>query len=506
MKIDLSPAAEKALHSANIDSTINELDLIRLLSVLVSDEESLPAERLIAAGCRLDELKSNLETATPLKTFQRSLLSNARETATDHMEATITGEYLLVTMLKHFSELRTIVSESGARIEDLVQNHLAEVIITEEFESQTPPVAAHEVGADSLIKNVKVPLWPASDQLPILRLIDVNCNRVRESLRVLDDYVRFVRNDAGLTETIKSFRHDFVSILKEHNLLVNLQSRDTVHDVGTRISTAGEKSREDAVDVARTNAKRLQESLRSLEEFGKIIDPVAASKIEQLRYRSYTIERTLFATSAARKLLSDAKLYFLVTSSACRSGIERTVLDAIEGGVDIVQLREKSVEDRTLLSIARQLRHLTRKTSTLLIINDRPDIARLCEADGVHLGQEDLAIQDVRETLPPEMIIGASTHDPTQLSQAIRQGVDYVGVGPTFPSSTKAFDSFAGLDYVRHAMHHSPVPAFAIGGINLQTIGEVLKAGGKRVAVSAVISQSDDPKSVAKHLKAALTA
>ncbi|WP_020469214.1 thiamine phosphate synthase [Zavarzinella formosa] len=482
MKTDLSPAAEKAILFARTNSVVDELDLNRLMLALIADDESLPAERLTAAGCRLEDLRQALDQLTPMTIYQRKFLHLARETATDRLESTITGEYLLLTLLTHQPELKTIVERSGGKINHLLDHQVTEVIRTEEPAVISPP----------------------SDMSSVRRMCDVNGNRIRESLRILDDYARFSRNDPRITESVKNLRHDFVSILRDHPALAVLESRDTIGDVGTVISTPGEQRRMDANDVALVNIKRLQESLRSLEEFGKIIDPMASVKIEQLRYRSYTLERDLFVESPLRKRLKDAKLYLLVSSESCPNGLEATVRGAIAGGVSVVQLREKNVDDRTLFQTAERIRQWTRETDTLFILNDRPDVARLVEADGVHLGQEDLPITAVRKILPPDMLIGVSTHNPGQLAGAMAMRADYVGVGPTFPSSTKRFEEFAGLEYVRHAAEKSLVPMFAIGGVNLDNIGQAVDAGASGVAVSAVITRASNPEATARQLLNAL--
>ena len=141
----------------------------------------------------------------------------------------------------------------------------------------------------------------------------------------------------------------------------------------------------------------------------------------------------------------------------------------------------------------------------LFVVNDRPDIARLCEADGVHLGQDDVTVKDARRVAGPDMLIGVSTHSIEQLRAAILDGADYVGIGPTFPSKTKAFDHFPGLDFVRAAVAETSLPAFALGGIGPANVGQVVAAGGRRVAVSGAICAADDPEQAARLLKAALS-
>jgi thiamine-phosphate pyrophosphorylase len=140
----------------------------------------------------------------------------------------------------------------------------------------------------------------------------------------------------------------------------------------------------------------------------------------------------------------------------------------------------------------------------LFIVNDRPDIARLADADGVHLGQDDLPVHEARKIVGPDAFVGVSTHDLAQVRRAVRDGADYIGVGPAFPSATKKFDSLAGLEFVKAALAATSLPAFAIGGINPDTLAAVVAAGAKRIAVSAAVAQADEPRQVAHTLRSAL--
>ncbi len=140
----------------------------------------------------------------------------------------------------------------------------------------------------------------------------------------------------------------------------------------------------------------------------------------------------------------------------------------------------------------------------LFIVNDRPDIARLVEADGVHLGQDDLPVREARRILGPEALIGVSTHNLEQVRQAILDGASYLGVGPIFPSETKDFEDLAGPEFVRQAMAETTLPAFVLGGVNRDTIGAAVAAGARRVAVSAAVARADDPRAAAAALLAAL--
>jgi thiamine-phosphate pyrophosphorylase len=141
---------------------------------------------------------------------------------------------------------------------------------------------------------------------------------------------------------------------------------------------------------------------------------------------------------------------------------------------------------------------------TLVIINDRPDIAALADADGVHLGQDDLRVKDAREIVGPRRLIGVSTHSIDQARTAVLNGANYLGVGPTFPSQTKSFDEFPGLEFVREVAAEIRLPAFAIGGVTLQNVGEVIAAGLPRAAVASAVTAAAKPQAAATALRAVL--
>src|SRR5262249_18089686 len=149
----------------------------------------------------------------------------------------------------------------------------------------------------------------------------------------------------------------------------------------------------------------------------------------------------------------------------------------------------------------REVRGLTRRTGTLFIMNDRPDLALLAQADGVHLGQEDVSVAAARRILGTEALIGVSTHNIEQVCEAVRDGASYIGIGPVFPSATKALAQLPGLDFVREALAETTLPAFVIGGVTLENLPEVVSAGAGRVAVSQAICQADDPRLAAAAIR-----
>lgn len=339
-----------------------------------------------------------------------------------------------------------------------------------------------------------------SESIDAGRIMDAAANRAREAVRVVEDYCRFVLDDAFLSKELKELRHDLAETLAGLPPTILLEARETLRDVGTEIRTARETERHSLLDVVQANLKRLQEALRSLEEVSKLHRDGMGHRLEQIRYRSYTLERSILLGSDSRRRLADAKLYVLLTGSQCRHALDYTIREAAAGGASVFQLREKTLADRALLERARQVRRWTRETGTLFIMNDRPDIARLVEADGVHIGQDELPVREIRRIVGPGALIGVSTHDLEQIRQAIRDGASYVGVGPTFRSGTKTFSELAGLDFVRQAVAETALPAFVIGGVNRETIAAAVAAGARRAAVSQAIGQAEDPRQAAAEL------
>ena len=204
--------------------------------------------------------------------------------------------------------------------------------------------------------------------------------------------------------------------------------------------------------------------------------------------------------------LERARLY-LVTGAGISPDHKdfKMVEEAVEGGVDILQLRDYSLKDSELLSIAHKFRALTRRYRILFIVNNRPDIARLSDADGVHVGQEDLPIAEVRKIIGEGKVVGVSTHRLEEAQKAIAEGADYIGVGPVYPTPTKEGRPAVGVGYVRQiAEIHPPIPFFAIGGINSSNIEEILRAGAKRLAVMRAITEAKNPKAAAEELQKAL--
>jgi thiamine-phosphate pyrophosphorylase len=371
---------------------------------------------------------------------------------------------------------------------------------------------------------------------PLFRILDASLNRATEGLRVVEDYVRFALDDPFLTGETKSLRHDLAAAAAAFPSLDRHAARDTVRDVGTGLTTPAEHARSDMWAVCLASLKRTEQSLRSLEEYAKLTDPAFAQSMESLRYRLYTFEKAIDVGRSSRERLENVRLCVLVDGCASIGEFERLVAALVEAGVCMIQLRDKRLDDRELLSRARLLISLTRASDrtrrqppaapgvsaaldrntlqppaepradlrapqfTVAIINDRADIAVAADADGVHVGQEDLPVKEVRTIVGMRMLIGVSTHSIEQARAAVLDGANYLGAGPTFASQTKSFEAFAGLDFLRSVSAEIRLPTFAIGGITAVNLPDVLATGISRVAVGSAITGTVEPASAAREL------
>jgi thiamine-phosphate pyrophosphorylase len=364
----------------------------------------------------------------------------------------------------------------------------------------------------------------------IHRVLDASLNRAGEGLRVVEDYVRFVLDDPFLTAQLKALRHDFAELVAAVPANERHAARDTRGDVGTQISHSSEVARSDAHAVCAASLKRAEQSLRSIEEYGKLLDASVGRQAESLRYRLYTLEKAIDVGRSSRDRLVHAQLCVLVGGCNSIAAFEGLLGELISANVSMIQLRDKALDDRELIARARLLVSLTRdqppappevriesdrdvekppaepgaanvrRLHALAIINDRADIAAAVDADGVHLGQEDLSVKDARIVVGTRMLIGVSTHNIEQARRAVLDGANYLGAGPTFPSQTKNFDALAGLDYLRQAAAEVRLPTFAIGGIKADNVRDVLASGVTRVAVGAAITSAEKPGCAARKI------
>jgi thiamine-phosphate pyrophosphorylase len=200
-----------------------------------------------------------------------------------------------------------------------------------------------------------------------------------------------------------------------------------------------------------------------------------------------------------REWLGRARLYLVCDARPGGHDPEDLLRPALQAGVDVVQLREKAGDERDIVRAGRVFRRLCDAYDALFIVNDRPELAIACAADGVHLGQDDAAPAEVRRMMGADALIGLSTHSTEQVDAV--SGVDYFCVGPVFATPTKPEYEPVGLDLVRYASEHAAEPFFAIGGIEPENVGEVVRAGAERVAVVRAIRDAADPGAAARALR-----
>jgi thiamine-phosphate pyrophosphorylase len=278
--------------------------------------------------------------------------------------------------------------------------------------------------------------------------------------------------------------------------------------VGTKIGTPAEYSRTSLAGVVAAAGSRTQQSLRVLEEYGKTIDAAVSADIEQIRYRCYTLCAELelhLRRGDLRSRLNESQLYVLVDAGPNEQVFCQTIRQLAGAGVDLLQLRDRSVDDRTLLSRARAGTRIARSFGTLFIMNDRADLAVAADTDGVHVGQDELPVADARQIVGTQRLIGVSTHSIQEARDAVRQGADYIGCGPVFPGRTKNFDSYVGTSLLREVAGEIELPSFAIGGIDRSNLDQVIASGFRRIAVTGAVRDQNDPAAAVTELKLRLS-
>jgi thiamine-phosphate pyrophosphorylase len=320
------------------------------------------------------------------------------------------------------------------------------------------------------------------------RILDANFNRAREALRVLEDLARFHHGDAPTTAALKSARHE-LDLESRAFARQFLGARDSLQDVG-RDGDRPVRGPRLLSEVATANLKRAQEALRAIEEIAKGRYASMSAVAHRLRYALYTIEKSL---ADPKRRLRAARLYVLLDPAVARGPLVRLAREAVRGGADILQLRQKPHVD---LGLARALRAAAGEA--LFIVNDRPDIALACGADGVHLGLTDMPIADARRL--GVGIVGATSHSLSEARRAVAAGADYISVGPVFETPLKPDLRPEGMKYLAGAKKLG-VPFFCIGGITWKNVRPEME----RVAVCSGVISEKDPAAAARSIRRRLT-
>jgi len=322
----------------------------------------------------------------------------------------------------------------------------------------------------------------------LLRILDANLNRAREGLRVVEDLARFHRDDAPAAARLKEARHALDRLARPLAPEL-LRARDSRRDVG--------RNGDRPVDAARSprellaaNLKRAGEALRVIEEVSKGRAAALAREAHRIRFELYTIEKEL---ADPRRQLDAARLYVLLDPAVTRRPLARVAEEAVRGGADLLQLRQKPRPDAGL---AREIRAAA--GDALFIVNDDVAVALASGADGVHLGLEDLPIAEARRL--GAGIIGATSHSLAEAKRAKAAGADYVSCGPMYATPLKPDLEPKGFTYLA-GLKTLGLPFFCIGGITRRNASPALR----RAAVCAGVIAADDVAAAARAIRARLS-
>lgn len=326
------------------------------------------------------------------------------------------------------------------------------------------------------------------------RVLDASKNRAAEGVRVLEDFTRFELEDMMLTAKLRKLRH---AIRKTGKEAENWRAREATTDVGVRISNEQKLDTKTSTwMLIEANSKRVEEALRSIEETLRIMGYYAYAKAyEKYRFEMYTIEQKLYEAleRGKKKDFTLQGLYALTGEPFAngRTSVE-IVKDLLEGGVKIIQYREKEKDKISKYNDCKEIRKLTREYGCFFIVNDDIDIALAVNADGLHIGQEDLPLPVARR-LAPHLVIGVSTHNKEQAQKAVEEGADYIGVGPLFETNTRVHvEKCEGLSYLEWVHKNITIPYVVIGGIKERHLEDIAKKGAASFAmVTNIIGQEN---------------
>ena len=326
--------------------------------------------------------------------------------------------------------------------------------------------------------------------LRIFQVIDANLDRAREGLRVLEDWARFGLGNEDFVIRIKNFRQ----ILGKNHLEIYKTSRNYIEDQCKGLSHAEQINKKSPDKIISCNSARVQESLRVIEEFSRNHNKHLSKVASKIRYEIYTLEIELLNFNTrknAESIISENSLYAITDQKENLLEIIEKILLA---GVKIIQYRFKNGNDKNHFKVAIQIKSLCKKYNSLFIVNDRIDIALASNADGIHLGQDDIDITTARKLLGSSKIIGITANNQTDINNALKNGCDYIGVGPVFKTITKKNKEPLGVEKIKDLTKDLKIPWFAIGGINKVNISSLKNHGIRKVAVVSGLLNSEDPK------------
>ena len=329
-----------------------------------------------------------------------------------------------------------------------------------------------------------------SEDLRIFQIIDANLDRAREGLRVLEDWARFGLGENKYVIKIKNFRQ----ILGKNHLEIYKKSRNYIEDESKGLSHIEQLKRKTPQQIINSNAGRVQEALRVVEEFSRLHNHELSKIASGIRYEIYTLEIDLLYLSKYKKSEEILKEHDLYVITDQKENLLEIIEDLLIAGVKIIQHRFKVGTDKDNLREALQIKSLCTRYDSLFIINDRVDIALASNADGIHLGQDDLDLKTARKLMGHSKIIGVSANNEIDISKALKDGCDYIGIGPVFDTKTKKNKKAIGIKKVKKLTKDLTIPWFVIGGITTNNISDLRNSGFNKVALVSELMNSEDPK------------
>ncbi|MEO0161424.1 MAG: thiamine phosphate synthase [candidate division WOR-3 bacterium] len=320
------------------------------------------------------------------------------------------------------------------------------------------------------------------------QILDVNLNRLSESLKFIEDYIRFELKNPRHLEKIRKLRYDFFLLKKSLSLSEIISHRCIKLDAG-RTPDFDRIPRSQETDLILANFTRAKEASRIIEEILRLKNKKAGRQMKEIRFGIYEIEKIALETSQKR---FNPKLYAIIDEKYLEKiELRETVKILQENGATMIQLRIKTLPDKKFFQVAEKIKKAITNPEIKFIINNRPDIALGTKADGVHLGQDDLPLRIARAMLGEKAIIGISAHNLKEALKAEKDGADYLGVGAIYPTQTKLDTQLRGLNLIRKLRAKISLPIIGIGGINEKNYRAVIRAGADGIAVASYLFEGN---------------